>query len=196
MNELQIPNYYENIENIIEEKINGKIYLMARPERNHLRVQRNIMNIFENYFKTKGKKCEAIIEDELYIDDNNYLVPDVEVLCHDKSDDIPVIVIEVLSKSTRDKDLTVKMKKYAEIGIKEYWIIDYKNRSVDIYILSDKIDKIYEAFKSYSLFLIEDFSRIKKDRERQEKEAIKEFFPVSFPEINIPLEDVFYMVDS
>ena len=188
----QIFNYSDNI---IEEKINGKIYLMARPNRNHLRVQKNITTIFENYFKKNGKRCEAIIEDELYIDPNNYLVPDVEILCHDKKDDIPVIVIEVLSKSTREKDLTVKMKKYAEIGVKEYWIVDYVSRSIDIYILSDKSEKFYEAVKSYSYFSVEDFSKIKEAREKQEKEIAKEFSPVYFPEIIIPVEDVFYLVD-
>jgi len=189
---MQAEQIFDYKNGITEEKINGKIYLMARPERNHLRVQKNITNIFENYFKEKGRRCEAIIEDELYIDENNYLVPDVEILCHDKKDDIPVIVIEVLSKSTRDKDLTVKMKKYAELGVKEYWLVDYKNHSVDIYFLNNKY---YEIFKSYSHFLVEDFSKIKEEREKQEKELIKEFAPFSFPEIIIQIEDVFYMVD-
>ena len=188
MDAVKIFNYDNNI---IEEKINGKIYLMARPARNHMRVQGNLCTIFNTFFKQKGKKCEAIFEDEFYIDEDNYFVPDVKVLCHDKKDDIPVIIIEVLSKSTRDKDLTVKMKKYAELGVKEYWLVDYKNHSIDIYLLNDNF---YQVFKSYSFFLIEDFSRIKEEREKEEKEAIKEFSPVSFPEIVIPLEDVFYMV--
>ena len=178
----------------IEEKINGKIYFMARPDKNHMRIQYNLCSVFNKYFKSKKKKCEAIFETQFDIDEDNYLVPDVMVFCYESNTEIPLIVIEVLSKSTRDRDLTVKMKKYAEIGVKEYWLVDYKSHSIDIYILANSS---YEPFKSYTFYTQEDFVIIKNKelREKQRAEIIKEFSPVSIPAINIKIKDIFYFVD-
>lgn len=177
-----------------EEKINGKIYLMARPNKNHMRVQYNVCSVFNNYFRNRNKNCEAVFETQFDVDDDNYIVPDVMVFCYDSNKDIPLIVIEVLSKSTRDRDFTIKMKKYAEIGVKEYWLIDYQSHSIDIYVLSDSV---YKPFKSYTFYRQEDFVIIKnrKAREKEQAEAIKEFSPCSIPEITIKIEDIFYFVD-
>ena len=178
----------------VEEKINGKIYLMSRPDRNHMRVQYNVCKAFNDYFKSKNKNCEALIEAQFDIDKDNYLVPDVMVYCYNTNEDIPVVVVEVLSKSTRKRDLTVKMKKYAEIGVKEYWLVDYKSHSIDIYVLSNST---YEPFESYTFYKPEDFEIITNTeaREKLKAEIIKEFSPAFFPEITIQIEDIFYFVD-
>ena len=43
---------------------------------------------------------------------------------------VPRFVIEILSPSTRSKDMYIKTKKYKESGIVEYWIIDDKQKQV------------------------------------------------------------------
>ena len=179
---------------LVEEKINGKIYLMARPSVDHMRVQGNICAIFENYFRRTGRNCEALFETQLDIGEN-YVVPDVMVLCYNQQDDdrIPVIIIEVLSKSTRTKDLREKMALYAALGVREYWIADYTNLSLDIYVL-DETAGYYKAHASYSYFLESDFPKNKQQRSEAEAEVIKEFTPVLFPELVIKVEDVFYRV--
>ena len=176
-----------------EEKIDGQIYLMASPCDEHIDVQGNLNMIFNDYFRKNKKRCISRSEATLYIDENNYFEPDVMVFCYDTNKNIPLIVIEVLSKSTRNLDLGKKMKKYAEIGIKEYWIVDWKNMSVDIYILTD--EKKYEFYKSYAYFALSDFSRILSVSENEKKEAVTEFSPVSMPELTVKLEDVFYFVE-
>jgi len=186
----------ENIEIISddlfkEEKIDGKIYLMATPCDEHIDVQFNICSIFNEYFKRNKKRCRARSEAQLKINWANYFEPDIMVFCFDTNKNIPLIIIEVLSKSTRDRDLGMKMKKYALFGIKEYWIVDWLNLSIDIYILTN--EKKYEFYKSYSHFIPKDLSNILSEDEK--KEAVKEFSPVSIPELKILLEDVFYFVE-
>jgi len=173
-----------------EEKIDGKIYLMATPCREHRFIQGNLNTIFNNYFKKKKKRCVSIFEDRLNSDIDNYFEPDVMVFCYDTSKNIPLIVIEVLSSSTRDRDLGIKMKKYAALGIKEYWIVTWETLSIDIYSLSD--DKKYEFYKSYAYFAVEDLTH--RLSENEKKEVVTEFSPVSIPDLKILLEDVFYFV--
>jgi hypothetical protein len=56
---------------------------------------------------------------------------------------------------------------------------------------------IYDKYESYVYYTEEDFCPIPEIREKQqaEVEIIKEFSPVSFSEMTILLEDVFYFVD-
>ena len=188
-----LSSIYDNL--YTEERINGKIYLMARPSVNHMRVQGNIRESFERFFRKTGRDCEAIFEAELDIGKGDYVVPDIMVLCYNQQDDdnIPLILIEVLSKSTRTKDLREKMALYANLGVKEYWLVDYKNLSVDIYILDESAGH-YKTHSSYSYFLKEDFPSDEARRAKEEAKVIKEFSPVQFPELVIRVEDIFYRV--
>jgi len=173
-----------------EEKIDGKIYLMATPCNEHREVQFNIANIFNTYFRQNNKRCLSIFDAKLDMNKNNYFEPDVMVFCYETSKKIPLIIIEVLSKSTRNIDLGAKMKKYAKLGIKEYWIITWESMSIDIYILTD--EKKYAFYKSYAYFAIEDLNHSLSENEK--KEVVTEFSPVTIPELKILLEDVFYFV--
>jgi Uma2 family endonuclease len=170
------------------EIIDGKIYLMASPCDEHINVQDNINNIFNTYFKQNKRRCRAMNESDIRVSKENRYQPDVKILCREKrSDDIPVLIVEVLSKSTQDRDLGIKMKKYAELGVKEYWIITWETSSIAIYLLTE--DNKYEFYKSYALFTLEE--ELERLDENEKKELAREFSPVSFPELIIQLEDVF-----
>ena len=48
------------------------------------------------------------------------------------------MVVEVLSPSTRKKDMTIKLDKYANAGVREYWVIDPKKESVVVYEFNEE----------------------------------------------------------
>ena len=185
---------------IVEERINGIIYLMARPNRRHLRIQYNICRVFNDYFRSADKKCEAVFEDEINISKDDKIVPDVLIYCYDCNEDedanendsdkrngydLPLIVVEVLSKSTRKKDFTVKMKKYADLGVKEYWLVDYQSSVMDIYILEDG---------RYELKIICGIDDDDDIDEEENRDLIHEFNPALFPDMIVKAEDIFYSV--
>ena len=45
----------------------------------------------------------------------------------------PDLVIEILSPSTMKQDRGDKMKIYREYQVREYWIVDPKNQSIEVY---------------------------------------------------------------
>lgn len=49
----------------------------------------------------------------------------------------PLLVVEVLSPSTRRKDLLLKREIYAEFGIPSYWLVDPKTRTLTVLSLRD-----------------------------------------------------------
>ena len=68
--------------------------------------------------------------------------PDIIVICDSENVDregkykgIPTLVVEVLSPSTRSKDMIKKLDLYKQCGVKEYWIVDPKNEHVLVYTL-------------------------------------------------------------
>ena len=65
--------------------------------------------------------------------------PDVLIVCdRDKIIDrcvygAPDFIIEVLSDSTKRKDSFVKLNKYLDAGVREYWMIDPVRKTVVVY---------------------------------------------------------------
>lgn len=58
------------------------------------------------------------------------------------SPNLPAIVVEILSPSTKRHDLRQKRVRYAEAEIAEYWIIDQDRNSIVIQIFEDSKDYI------------------------------------------------------
>ena len=42
--------------------------------------------------------------------------------------------MEIISESTKDRDYGIKMTDYALHGVKEYWIVDPENLTVEQYL--------------------------------------------------------------
>ena len=70
------------------------------------------------------------VEQAILIDRGNELRPDVVLIREEGASRSPVLagdvplVVEVVSKSSRISDRELKLKKYADVGIPHYWIID------------------------------------------------------------------------
>jgi len=58
------------------------------------------------------------------------------------------LIIEVLSPSTARTDRLVKFGAYERAGVREYWLVDPRTRSVEVYSLSQ--DGTYEMAGQYT----------------------------------------------
>lgn len=97
----------------------------------------------------------------------------------------PDMVVEVLSYSTRRKDLTIKKDTYETQGVREYWIIDPWAKIIDVYLLRDG-----KYFLSGEYMLPDEKDlEFMTDAERAE---VKSEVPVSIVDgLTIPLDFVF-----
>jgi Uma2 family endonuclease len=118
------------------EYINGRVCAMAGASHNHSRIAGNIFGEFRNYLK--GKPCEAFMADTKVKAGQNYFYPDVMVDCNALSGtnyytETPMIVVEVLSKSTKKQDLTTKLVQYLNVpSLQEYVLIEQDSVAVQI----------------------------------------------------------------
>lgn len=121
------------------ELIDGKVYMMSpRPKVTHALATGNIFREFSIHLR--GKKCTAFCDGvDVFLDNNNRLVSDVMIVCNPdiiKEDGIhgaPDLVVEVLSKTTAQRDKGRKREIYAKSGVKEYWIVDTWGKYIEVY---------------------------------------------------------------
>jgi Uma2 family endonuclease len=60
----------------------------------------------------------------------------------------PDLIVEVLSPSTARTDRLVKFGAYERAGVREYWLVDPRTRSVEVYALSE--DGTYDMAGQYT----------------------------------------------
>ena len=99
-----------------------------------------------NYLRDNGIKGEVFASPlDVYFEDKETFQPDVIYISEERLNIIkekniqgaPDIVIEVLSPSTAYYDLRHKKNIYAKYGVKEYWIIDPMEKSIEVYELKN-----------------------------------------------------------
>lgn len=106
----------------------GLAYAMAGSKRNHNILSGNLAGEFRNHLK--GSPCATFSADIKVALGKNYFYPDVIVDCTETEGDSyfansPVIIVEVLSKSTKKMDTTVKLIQYINLpSLKEYVLVE------------------------------------------------------------------------
>ena len=131
------------------ELINGRWYDMSAPSRVHQEIVMNLSSALHEYIKSNGGDCKvypAPFAVFLNKDNRNYFEPDISVIC-DKSklsdrgcEGAPDVVIEVASESTKSRDLFLKLYKYMNAGVKEYWVVDPLTNTVNCYEFNEKYE--------------------------------------------------------
>jgi prevent-host-death family protein len=129
------------------ELIDGVVYNLASPSYKHQYAVSELHAALHNRFK--GKQCVPITSpfDVTFFkaEDNICVVqPDLVVICDQDKVDVndryrgtPSLAIEVLSPSTRGKDMVTKLDLYKQCGVKEYWIVDPMNEQIHVYALDN-----------------------------------------------------------
>jgi prevent-host-death family protein len=160
------------------ELIDGVVYNLAAPTFKHQSAIREIQGAFFIWFK--GKRCTPLTSplDITFVksEDNICVVqPDIVVVCdpdnlNDKGNyqGTPTLAVEVLSPSTRNKDMTKKLSLYRDCGVQEYWVVNPMNRYVHVYLLRD--------------------NEIENERMFSGQDLVESFY---FERLQLPVSDIF-----
>ncbi len=130
---------------------NGKVFAMAGGTYNHAVLCGNSYNELRNGLAKKGSQCKTFNSElKLAISNkNSYVYPDAMVICdsvaHDENDlnavTNPVLVIEVLSKSTAEYDRNDKFHLYRQIpSLREYVLIEQDRAVVEVFFKPEGSD--------------------------------------------------------
>lgn len=132
---------------IRHEYIDGTVYAMSGGSENHNLISKSISREFDNSLIKKKSPCKTFSEN-MKVRENkestNFFYPDVFVICDKHEDDdiyykhLPIIIVEVLSQSTRKYDLTTKKLYYFNIPtLQEYVVIEQDFCQIEVFRKSD-----------------------------------------------------------
>jgi len=123
---------------------NGEVFAMAGGTINHGRLCRNATNSIWGAIKKNVSDCEVFnSENKILIEEKNkYLYPDTSVVCGeievDKGKNAitnPILIVEVLSKSTANYDRGKKFYFYRHLeSLKEYVLIEQDEPIVEVFL--------------------------------------------------------------
>ena len=126
----------ELVSEIKHEYIDGEVYAMTGTSLNHGRIVSNLTRLLGNHLA--NTPCEVFAADIKVKAQNNFFYPDLIVDCDNKNGDAyvtesPLIIVEVLSKSTRKLDQTLKRLAYQSLpSLQEYVLVEQDFVDVEV----------------------------------------------------------------
>jgi Uma2 family endonuclease len=129
------------------ELVDGYAYAMAGESENHNLLSLNIAS--ELRAQLKGSPCKTFIADMKAKVGKDFYYPDVMLVCDQDNGsnyykESPVIIVEVLSKSTRRFDQTVKRLRCQQIPtLEEYVLIEQDRGEIEVFTKKDSWQASY-----------------------------------------------------
>jgi Uma2 family endonuclease len=137
------------------ELIDGIAYAMSpAPYPKHQKIIGRIYKELDKNLECIDKNCEFYVSPiDWKINENTVVQPDVALFCEESDKQYfsktPLIVVEVLSKSTAYKDVTTKFQLYQREGVLFYVIVEPNSEISDIFkLVGGKYELMKKATKN------------------------------------------------
>lgn len=121
--------------------VQGVLFVAPSAEPEHGRVQVRFASVLDQHLRRHPVGVAMVEVDVLFPDGGDVLRPDVSFVLEERRSVLlkhihgaPDLVAEVLSDSTADRDLSTKAGRYLANGVREYWIVDPRNRTVQLWL--------------------------------------------------------------
>ena len=138
------------------EILNGELILAPTPARHHQEIASNITAEVLPFVRERdlgkfyGSPVHCILEKHVNVE------PDLCFVSKDRFDTFdggvirgaPDLVIEILSPSNRSHDTLVKFRHYERFGVREYWLVDPRERVVAVHALKQSRYELLGEFRN------------------------------------------------
>ncbi|MEM9390742.1 MAG: Uma2 family endonuclease [Bacteroidota bacterium] len=124
--------------------IDGNLVMTPAPNTEHQRIIGKLHILLHPFL---GDREEVLLSPiDVFLNKKNIYQPDIVFVARENShliskrglEGAPDLIIEVISPSNSFIDRYTKKKAYFKFAVKEYWIVDPANKSLEIYLLSQK----------------------------------------------------------
>ncbi|HAG11495.1 MAG TPA: restriction endonuclease [Desulfotomaculum sp.] len=121
--------------------IGGKLVMTPAPTTYHQIISMRLELKFANFVNEKNLGLVLDAPVDVYFGEKETYQPDIIFIARDRFHIIeparingaPDLVVEILSPSTGYYDLKKKARTYARHGVKEYWVADPEDKSIEVY---------------------------------------------------------------
>ena len=153
-------------EDIRAEVFDGQIYYMASPSQEHQTISTELTTILNSYIKNKKGSCRVFHAPfDVKLSDRPLTIvqPDLLIICDkDKLDSkryngAPDFIIEIVSPSNPADDYIRKLYYYKNTGVREYWIVDPRRKTVTVnYFEGNKLNIQYSFDSTIKVNIYDD----------------------------------------
>ncbi len=134
------------------EVLDGALYLTPAPNPLHQRASKRLQRQLEAYFEERslGEVFNAPID--VILSPHDILQPDLVVVAQPTQiskraiEGAPLLVVEILSPSTKERDRVRKRCRYAATGVRHFWILDPDSRTLECFRLQGEIYETVVTF--------------------------------------------------
>jgi Uma2 family endonuclease len=119
------------------ELVRGELLVSPSPTPTHQRVLKRLHLALVEYFEGRALGEVFFAPVDLILTNHDVFVPDLLVVGDPSSvsgrgiEAPPLLVVEILSPSTRKQDRGLKAQRYRELGVRHYWIVDPDGRRIE-----------------------------------------------------------------
>ena len=133
------------------EIVDGDLYMTPAPLTRHQVLVGRILQMFMNYLDQHPIGQVFTAPCDVVLSEVDVVQPDLLLVLNQGRARIteknvqgpPDLLIEILSPSTAGRDRDLKRKRYEYFGIREYWLVDPADNTIEILALTDT--KLVEA---------------------------------------------------
>jgi Uma2 family endonuclease len=137
------------------ELLEGELVMVPSPTTYHQRISWNLERILGDFV---AKHDLGVIYDaplDVVFSQEDVAQPDIlfisnahsQIITDENIQGAPDLIIEILSPATGERDRTYKRTLYARHGVREYWIVDPADKSIEVTTLSERGFKTVQVYK-------------------------------------------------
>ena len=159
----QVRFRYEDYKSLPEstekryELLDGDLLMVPAPTTTHQRISRNLeVHLHEYCQRTDfGEVLDSPVDVVLgQADAREVVQPDIllvvkerlSIIAEEEIRGAPDLVVEILSAGTKDRDRGYKKVLYGRYGVREYWIVDPAERTVEVHTWAQNGLKLRGSF--------------------------------------------------
>lgn len=140
---------YEDYKNLPEseteryELLEGELVMVPSPSFEHQSISRNLGFLLWEFVSRHDLGIVLNAPFDVVLGEENVVQPDIlfvskarrRIIREEEIRGAPDLVVEILSPSTGGRDRTIKKKLYARHGVKEYWLVDPGEETIEVLAL-------------------------------------------------------------
>ena len=127
------------------EIVEGELLVVPAPNMYHQDILRELTTALDAYARKRnaGKvyfaPCDVVLSPETVVQPDLLFVSSerLGILTNANIQGPPDLAVEILSESTRRRDIEIKRKLYAKYGVREYWIVDPAAETIAVLVWNE-----------------------------------------------------------
>ncbi len=150
------------------ELIDGELHMTPSPTYTHQHISIRLSSAMLAFVERHELGAVVTAPMDVHLAETEAYQPDILFISNERSDIIeeriegaPDLIVEILSPSTGYYDLTHKKRIYRETGVREYWIVDPMEQTVEVLWNAGEAFETHEQARGADLVhsrLLEGFS--------------------------------------